>query len=260
MAQILKYRGGGMAPNSAASRLAKMMQSYRNGGYVYAQNGDEVTKSEDPFKERAELTYDLAGSMMEDAKWYKDPFGFEIEHKDEDLLPETEYLNFKDNAIEEALRLQKINPKSEEASQIADAVGRELDRSFYSRFEEQAPIAIEKYGSQALGGVNADYLKSRVAGKIMESTKRPVMEDYYPDMIGRAEYRQKVDPVSGELMFEDVSREDPAGALWGYRSKGYTFMPESERKRPEFESISPMRPVSARIPGGANSQSRNLMR
>jgi len=42
MARILKYRGGGMAPNSAASRLAKMMQSYRNGGYVYAQGSAEV--------------------------------------------------------------------------------------------------------------------------------------------------------------------------------------------------------------------------
>ncbi len=31
-----------MAPNSAASRLAKMMRSYRNGGYVYAQGSDEV--------------------------------------------------------------------------------------------------------------------------------------------------------------------------------------------------------------------------
>jgi len=42
MARILKYRGGGMAPNSAASKLAKMLRSYRNGGYVYAQGSDEV--------------------------------------------------------------------------------------------------------------------------------------------------------------------------------------------------------------------------
>lgn len=40
--EVKKYRGGGMSSDPRASKLAKMMQAYRNGGYVYAQNGGQV--------------------------------------------------------------------------------------------------------------------------------------------------------------------------------------------------------------------------
>jgi hypothetical protein len=90
MAQILKYRGGGMAPNSAASRLAKMMQSYRNGGYVYAQNGDEVAdenepkswdtkrsqrlRAEDPAAYPGRRYYKLREKAQEEAMESRDPY------------------------------------------------------------------------------------------------------------------------------------------------------------------------------------------
>lgn len=253
-----------MAPNSAASRLAKMMRSYRNGGYVYAQGSDEVADEnwQNPNREQAEFVYDIVGSMMRDQPWYNTPLAYEAERLaegDEFGDAPLTMAKFRGPAIEEALRLQKIDPKSEKGKLIAESVSNELERDFMRHFQEVAPKEAAANPELARGASPESYatmFKERLSTGTDDPSQSmvltPEMEDYYPGLIGRPEQRQKTDP-SGKPIYRLKTGEDPFEAALGYSRRGFTYMPESERTRPEFEPIERLQSRGpSRIPGGIN--------
>jgi len=266
-----------MAPNSAASRLAKMMQSYRNGGYVYAQGSDEVADDNpynNPNREEAGFVYDIVGSMMRDQPWYKTPLEYRSnlldQYEKEGRSPEEAmrdddfaFINFKDAAIQEALALQKIDPKSEKGKLIAQSVANELERDYMRHFQEVAPEEAKKgFGGGAFPEYYANYFSDRLGYKVDDPAQSlmltPDMEQKFwmgkPDtQAGPGGWVQKIDPESRKPMYRPRTAADPFEAALGYSQRGFTYMPESERTRPEFEPIEMLQQRGpSRIPGGIN--------
>jgi hypothetical protein len=266
--EVKKYRGGGMSSDPRASKLAKMMQAYRNGGYVYAQNGGQVPNPwKNPNREQAGFVYDIAGSMMRDQPWYQTPLAWEDEQIEQkgglELSSELAFKAFQDSAIQEALSLQKINPKSEKGKLIAESVANELERDFIKQFQKVAPEEARKgFGRMAPAEFYENLFSERMGYNVEDPGQSllmtPDMEQKFflgkPDEdAGPGGWKQKVDPKTGKLMYRMRSGEDPFEAAFGYSQRGFTYMPESERTRPEFEPIEKIQQRGpSRIPGGIN--------